>query len=249
MMCLCGCGLPTKPYARNDRRIGAIRGQPTKWLKGHNPSAKPFPFRSIKRCPKCAKFKLNTKEFFYQDKSRSDGLSSRCKLCKDVDNKSWLGMKQYQKKYRQAHPEKRALSAKWRRNNRWKSLDSSRRWRLENRKRSYEQVRNWKKNNPEKARMLFLRAKHKRRVLEMGLQNNRIDYDALYQKYAGKCGICGEPVEKLKVAWDHITALTKGGSHSEDNLQPVHGGCNSMKGDRSLEWAKNRTVKIRSADR
>ncbi len=36
-LCQCGCGLPAPIAKRTDRRYGAVRGQPRRFVKGHNP--------------------------------------------------------------------------------------------------------------------------------------------------------------------------------------------------------------------
>lgn len=52
------------------------------------------------------------------------------------------------------------------------------------------------------------------------------------------CGICGEPVDKalqwpdpMSVSLDHIVPLSKGGSHTLDNVQCAHLCCNMSKRD------------------
>ena len=34
--CLCGCGQRTKPYRSSDRTRGLIKGEPRRYLRGHN---------------------------------------------------------------------------------------------------------------------------------------------------------------------------------------------------------------------
>lgn len=63
-----------------------------------------------------------------------------------------------------------------------------------------------------------------------------IDFDALW---TGVCGICGLPMDR-EVRWpdpmsksiDHIIPLSKGGSHTQENLAWAHLGCNVRKGVR-----------------
>lgn len=45
-----------------------------------------------------------------------------------------------------------------------------------------------------------------------------------------------ERVMGLAMTLDHIIPLSKGGSHTADNLQCAHFMCNSKKGDAMPEW-------------
>ncbi|MFI2081431.1 HNH endonuclease [Streptomyces rubiginosohelvolus] len=58
------------------------------------------------------------------------------------------------------------------------------------------------------------------------------------------CHICGDPVDRDAVVpdleapvLDHVIALAKGGSHSEDNLRTAHFYCNSVKRDLEVGWS------------
>lgn len=46
------------------------------------------------------------------------------------------------------------------------------------------------------------------------------------------CGICSEPVAWAEMELDHIQPISRGGSHTWDNVQPAHKPCNSGKRDR-----------------
>ena len=46
--CECGCGQPTKPYTRSNRRLGYVKGEPARFLDGHTPK-RPIP----PDAPKC----------------------------------------------------------------------------------------------------------------------------------------------------------------------------------------------------
>lgn len=67
----------------------------------------------------------------------------------------------------------------------------------------------------------------------------RIYLGTLYRKCKGVCGICGEHVDQsLKsphpesASIDHIIPISKGGSHTWENVQLAHMICNSKKGNR-----------------
>ena len=61
---------------------------------------------------------------------------------------------------------------------------------------------------------------------------------ALYGKQAGYCAACEEHFELRNMQVDHIIAKSKGGTDHIDNLQLLCGGCNSLKGDRGMEYLR-----------
>lgn len=72
--------------------------------------------------------------------------------------------------------------------------------------------------------------------------DDSITLDFVYKKYNGVCQICGTPVDvndrcgngigKKYPTLDHIIPLSKGGTHTENNVQLAHMICNSKKGAR-----------------
>jgi hypothetical protein len=64
-----------------------------------------------------------------------------------------------------------------------------------------------------------------------------INENDVYEKYNWTCAICGEKIDP-DIKWpspqsksiDHIIPVSKGGSHTFNNLQLAHLGCNSTKG-------------------
>jgi 5-methylcytosine-specific restriction endonuclease McrA len=69
-----------------------------------------------------------------------------------------------------------------------------------------------------------------------------IDKKAIYERHNWTCIICGSEIDKnlalpndLAPTLDHLIPLSRGGSHSEDNLAPAHAICNFLKADRTLE--------------
>ncbi|MBA7588687.1 hypothetical protein ES708_30753 [subsurface metagenome] len=79
--------------------------------------------------------------------------------------------------------------------------------------------------------------RHKRRLL-IGSVHNKVYLKDLIAKYNYRCGICGEIInpdlkreDKFSLTIDHILPISKGGSHTLDNLQMAHLICNSYKGN------------------
>lgn len=84
--------------------------------------------------------------------------------------------------------------------------------------------------------------KHISRAKKYGCQYEYgISLDKVIKKYNNVCQICGKPCDKNDKSWgsagmlypsiDHIVPLSKGGSHTWDNVQLAHFLCNSKKCD------------------
>ena len=52
------------------------------------------------------------------------------------------------------------------------------------------------------------------------------------------CYLCGKPITKVEeLTQDHIIPKSKGGSTTDNNLEPCHFRCNQEKGDMTyIEW-------------
>ncbi|NDC49489.1 MAG: hypothetical protein EBZ61_10505 [Micrococcales bacterium] len=66
----------------------------------------------------------------------------------------------------------------------------------------------------------------------------KITFDDLIMRDGPLCQICGELMDwqtgrhRERVSLDHIIPISKGGSHTMDNVRLVHLSCNSKKSDR-----------------
>lgn len=71
-----------------------------------------------------------------------------------------------------------------------------------------------------------------------------VTLDAVYRKFKGICALCGKKTDKTAIKGrhilrgyptiDHIIPLSKGGSHTWDNVQLAHMACNAGKCDRVI---------------
>jgi len=62
--------------------------------------------------------------------------------------------------------------------------------------------------------------------------------------YGDICHLCDRPGADTA---DHLIARKRGGDDSIDNLRPAHQSCNSVRGDRSVSWARAYIARLRSA--
>lgn len=154
-----------------------------------------------------------------------------------------------------ADPEKKHAQGKiWRANNPEKSKEYSRQYRVKNaeicRQRNREcwkkyslkynlKKREYIKENPQIARTAF----HKRRSLmakaSLNLKGIKEFMARVYAKRFIKCYYCNQTVSTKKIHFDHIIALSKGGSHSVDNLCVSCVSCNCRKWTKPInEWIR-----------
>lgn len=171
------------------------------------------------------------------------------------------------RQWRAANPERhRELTDRWERENRERRAEARRLWRQENREQHLATRKAWLEANPDyydrwnaanrellRATLRRYRESHPdmgrkstqaRRARERQAACGPIDLDALWN---GLCALCDDPMDET-LAWpdplsrsiDHITPLSRGGAHSQVNLQWAHLVCNLRKGDRLLD-ASSRT--------
>ena len=68
--------------------------------------------------------------------------------------------------------------------------------------------------------------------------NSRENKTKLYGEQEGHCAGCSTHFEMRNLEVDHIIARAKGGTDHIENLQLLCGNCNSIKGDRGMEYLR-----------
>jgi hypothetical protein len=63
-----------------------------------------------------------------------------------------------------------------------------------------------------------------------GLTHTFGEWEILKKQYGYTCPHCGKSEPEIKLTEDHIIPLSKGGSDLIENIQPLCGTCNSIKG-------------------
>ena len=69
--------------------------------------------------------------------------------------------------------------------------------------------------------------------------------EILYAAQEGKCAGCGDPMRLRNLELDHIMPRSKGGRHTDANLQLLCGWCNRTKGNRDMNYLR---VRLRELD-
>lgn len=92
-------------------------------------------------------------------------------------------------------------------------------------------VLRWKRNHPEHAAALW----RNRRAREKGAGNGvtATEWALLVERYRGRCLCCGK---ETTLTVDHVVPLSKGGSNTIDNVQPLCRSCNSHKLTRTIDY-------------
>jgi len=69
-------------------------------------------------------------------------------------------------------------------------------------------------------------------------QGDEIDHLVLFEKFNWTCGICDGNINRryrFPHLWaatvDHIVPISKGGTHTWDNVRPAHAKCNFERGN------------------
>jgi len=151
-------------FFREQKRIRirqAGEGYPKASIQGRNQAqnapagrGKKETLDKMKTCSKCKTNKSIAE--FYKNSCHKDGLSSRCQICINNDNKL----------YREKHKNQGKLRwLKWVKNNRERNHERQQRWRSKNPEKNQEQQKYWEIKNKEHRRKLQrnLREKHKGR--------------------------------------------------------------------------------------
>jgi 5-methylcytosine-specific restriction endonuclease McrA len=139
--------------------------------------------------------------------------------------------KEYRKRYEERHPEKkreirRGSDRRYRETHAETVLEKARR-----------QVREWRAANPIKVILYG----QKRRALKHGNGGTVTvkEWLGLKEKYNNTCLRCGRSEPEIKMTPDHVKPLSKGGSNSIDNIQPLCFSCNSSKQAKHIDYRPN----------
>lgn len=204
----------------------------------------------MKKCSKCGEVK--SLEEFNKNKSKKDGLDSKCRACKKQyyqanREKALERQKQYResnrkkiaesdKRYRKANREKIAEQKKqYYEANHEKVLERVKQYHQDNREKRLEQQKQYRKDNREKIkqyyqenRELYKVYSQKRRALKRNAAGNATaaDIQARFDYHGNRCYYCGCD-GKMQI--EHRIPLSRGGTHHPANIVPACQSCNLSK--------------------
>ena len=90
---------------------------------------------------------------------------------------------------------------------------------------------NWRKHHPDRQYAQMFAYYAKKKAVTVGAA---IDYEAIIIASRGLCGICQQSIRDGETNFDHIVPLSRGGSHTQQNIQLTHASCNRRKGNRAV---------------
>ena len=168
----------------------------------------------FKRCVICTVTKPLDPRFFHRQARAYDGFHSYCKVCKSFQDR-WRAPRRREK-------------------NRKQIREYNRRWRDENREVVRGYARTFRERNLGRERL-------RKRVLEQNRQNKIIGgyvaEQAISQMYVDQKGLCAYCEIVLGSKWhlEHMTPLSRGGTHRWDNIALTCAPCNRKKGTKTVE--------------
>jgi 5-methylcytosine-specific restriction endonuclease McrA len=191
-------------------------------------------FLDGKVCPKCRTWKPFDQ--FHKNRRFPDGRDRVCGQCACDGVREWADA--HREYLNQRQRERYRNSAKYRgfqpmppEESKARIRESQRLSRERNKERARASVRRWDCENREQRALI----RHNYRIRRCGAPGSHTakEWDALCAKYDYRCLRCGE---RVPLTADHIKPLSKGGSDSIDNLQPLCRVCNSWKGIKIIDY-------------
>lgn len=185
---------------------------------------------------------------FGRSSASKTGLQSWCRACFKLENSSWRSKN---KKYCQDRG--LAYNAK----NAEKIKQYSAEHYLKNRSNRTRQISEWQRNNKERKleldRMFWARHPEKRLAKEARRRSNlfgfvihkisQSDLNRMLFAYNKRCAYCYCDLSSIRLHWDHVIPVSKGGAHCLSNLRPSCQTCNLSKGSKNLHsWLKSKEM-------
>lgn len=134
-----------------------------------------------------------------------------------------------------SHPEQAKKSRKkWRTEHAEDARFRAKKWAEDHKERNRTKATEWNKTHREARRLISLKAAHKRRALEKDSGSfTSEEWIALCEKYDYRCLRCKD---KRPLTVDHVIPISRGGTNTIDNIQPLCQSCNSIKHVKVLDY-------------
>ena len=100
-----------------------------------------------------------------------------------------------------------------------------------NRKRILEYQRQWRRKNKNRRYEYGARRQAWKKT---GIKGERIYREVVYERDNAICYLCGKHIDFVDLHVDHVFPLSKGGTHTYDNVKATHKRCNLKKKDKLM---------------
>jgi 5-methylcytosine-specific restriction endonuclease McrA len=198
---------------------------------------------------------------FYKNIEMADGHFNKCKVCVRAGAQKYRRehsgqYAQYEKaranlphrvearrKYQEEHKEQISeYKKKWAAHNKEKVVASKLAYYERKRLDVLARSKKWAENNPEKVRRAKTNNLRKRRAARHASRGSFTvqEFKELCESYGNKCLACGDAEAVLEA--DHVVPLTKGGTDSISNIQPLCGSCNRNKFVNIIDYRLNTNI-------
>lgn len=175
----------------------------------------------MKHCSTCKLAKTATE--FYKSKKSLDGLCHTCKICSLARSKHW----------RENNPlRKLRVDATYRENNREELRKYFQAYYASNKEKRWHVQMQWRKNNKEHFKFIARQQSARRRSLEKVGKITKQEWQDRLAEYNYHCAYCLKPFDNLEM--EHMLPLSRGGTHTIDNIVPACRTCNGTKSSKTL---------------
>ncbi len=178
-----------------------------------------------KYCVRC--FEIKRLSHFYKSAKAKDGHKPYCKECGKAYSLQWI---------RENQEENQRKAALWYEANKLQALAGAKAYAAKHPERTRSAKRKYSRTHPEVGRS----AVHRRRARIRGAITEKFLDEEIYERDNWICQLCGEAIDSKaeksssrKKSLDHIVPISKGGSHTRDNVQAAHLDCNIRKGNKT----------------
>jgi 5-methylcytosine-specific restriction endonuclease McrA len=166
------------------------------------------------------------------------GSTNGCPKCHSIGTLRWQ-RKNPEKRSAQSHrhylkhsEEIKKRTGKWKKNNHALRSATQHEYYVSNRDKVLSSIKTWGIKNRKRLNLLYAKKNAARRSKVSGGAVTPGEWDSILKFYNGLCAYCS------KHEWEHlehVIPLSKGGTHSPDNVVPSCASCNLSKGSKLIE--------------
>lgn len=188
-----------------------------------------------RRCSRCRSIHPLTVIFYRRDRSQSAGCRPDCRECSKARGRRHRALNREQVKTKDRDYRRRNLERlrEYRRHYRMANQERQRLWFREyhqkNRDIIIARVARWNREHAQRHRESSRLSAGRRHALKMGSKVGHVSFNRIVQRDQWRCWICQRRVTWRDLHLDHVIPLSRGGSHTEDNIRVTHAKCNLRK--------------------